>query len=288
MTLIARAEPIAGDRDGGASELLTAVLPLLADAIAEGADAVDAIVRIVCPGQPAMASLWNACAAAVAERSQPGRFARVRAEMERAPRALVRAAAAALRDVVEGSDDATLLTLSFSGSVAQTLSEVARSHRVRVICGEGRPRYEGRRMAETLARAGAAAVVTTDAALTVYLAEAIAVIVGADALAADHWINKVGTVGVAAAAALRGVPLYVVASRDKALARPLAAWPLAPADEVWDRPPAGVVCANPYFEAIPAELATLFLTDAGPVSPVDLPQLSQRYGGDTRELMSLL
>src|SRR5687767_3613614 len=95
MPLIARATAVAADRDAGASELLARLLPLLEEAIAAGPDQTIAVARIVCATQPAMASLWHACAAAVAEIAQPGSFARRRAELERAPRALVRAASAA-------------------------------------------------------------------------------------------------------------------------------------------------------------------------------------------------
>lgn len=128
MLLIARAHAIAADRDAGASELLARVLPLLEDAIAAGPDQTVAVARIVCTGQPAMAPLWHACAAAVGEGSQPGSFARRRAELQRAPRALVRAASTALRDFLTGERAPLLLTISFSASVAETLAEVARTY----------------------------------------------------------------------------------------------------------------------------------------------------------------
>jgi translation initiation factor eIF-2B subunit delta/ribose 1,5-bisphosphate isomerase len=291
VTLEARADRIAADRDRGASELLRDLLPLLAEAIAGGGAAPREVARIVCAGQPAMAPLWNACAAALADRDRPGRFARVRAEMERAAPALMRSASATLAELAPTGRDAVVITLSFSGSVAQTIGAIARTRPLQVVCAEGRPRFEGRRMAETLAGSGARVTLTTDAAIATYLSAEAVVVVGADAIAADGWINKVGTLGVAAAASLRGTPLYVIASRDKALARPLRdRWrsPAAAPDEIWSAPVAGVTCENRYFERIPSELATLFLTDAGPISPSDLPQVSERYLDDIAVLISAL
>src|SRR5262245_22917657 len=121
-----------------------------------------------------MAPLWNACAAAVADRSRPGRFAQVRAEMERAPSALVTAAQRALDDLLPDDRTPHLLTLSYSSSVARTLSEVARQRRLHVTCAEGRPRLEGRRMAAELTKAGAVVTLATDAAIVAALDHASA------------------------------------------------------------------------------------------------------------------
>ena len=52
--------------------------------------------------------------------------------------------------------------------------------------------------------------------------------------------------------------------------------------------PPGVSMANPYFEATPAELATLFLMEAGPVAPADLGQLVDRFCGGHANLIRLL
>jgi translation initiation factor 2B subunit (eIF-2B alpha/beta/delta family) len=291
VTLLARAQLLAEDRDRGASEILSDLLPLLADALGDGQDAAQAVVRVVCRGQPVMAPLWNACAAALADGDRPGRFERARGEMTRAPSALARSAASQLSQLVADAPDATLITLSFSGSVAAAVAALASRSSLSIVCGEGRPRYEGRRMAATLARAGARVTLTTDAAVTVHLTSATAVVLGADAVAQTYWINKVGSFGLAAAAARCGVPVYVIAARDKALADPLArSWPSprSSADDVWAAPPTAIHCDNPLFERIPADLVTLFLTDAGPVTPEDLNQVSERYLADISKLVGVL
>jgi translation initiation factor 2B subunit (eIF-2B alpha/beta/delta family) len=293
-SLLTRARRVATDRDAGASELLARLLPLLADTLSVGAASTIAVSRMICEGQPAMAPLWNACAAAVADRQQPGRFAHVRAHMERAPAALARAAAQALREMLGGASRRTLLTMSYSRSVADTVRALLREappFQVHVICGEGRPRYEGRRMVMELAAAGAEVTLTSDAAMTATLDTSAAVLSGADAFSATHWVNKVGTRGVAAAAWLQGVPLYVIASRDKAQSSALAhRWSSSsgPAGEILPEPLPRVGVANPYFEQTAIDLATLFLTDAGPVPPADLPHVAERYREDIALLLRAL
>ncbi len=100
------------------------------------------------------------------------------------------------------------------------------------------------------------------------MTDAAAVIVGADAVASAFWINKVGTHGLAAAAYRQGVPVYVVAGRAKGMPAAVARrWRQSsgPPAEVWPEADSRVRLDNPYFEATPVELATLFLTDAGAV-----------------------
>jgi translation initiation factor 2B subunit (eIF-2B alpha/beta/delta family) len=288
MTLLMRAREIADDHDSGAAELTARLLPLLAEALVAGGDAAREVARAVLFGQPAMAPLWHACAAAVSEADQPGTFARMQAEMQRAPQALVRAASRGLRDLLTDSRDPLVLTLSYSSSVSAVLREVAAHTGVRAVCAEGRPRFEGRRLATELAASGVPVTVVVDAALTAFLGEAAAVITGADAVTPASWINKVGSFGVAAAASEAGVPLYVIAARDKfapaRLGPRLNAAPADP-DEVWRERAPGVDVENRYFERVPVELATIFLTEAGPVTPTDVPAVADRK---LREISFLL
>jgi translation initiation factor 2B subunit (eIF-2B alpha/beta/delta family) len=291
MPLSARATALAADRDAGASEVLARLLPLLEEAIVAGPDQTLAVARIVCAAQPAMAPLWHACAAAAAEITQPGRFARRRAELERAPRALARAASAALRDLLTGERTPLLLTVSFSASVAQTLAAVARTQSFQVACGEGRPRFEGRRLARDLHTSGIDVTLVVDAAVTALLPQATAVVVGADAISADRWINKIGTFGLAAAAASSGVAVYVIASRDKFVPRalePHIRLPLNPADEIWPDGPLEIHRRNIYFEATPSDLATLYLSDGGAISYANLPEAVERGAQDIQSLLARL
>ena len=274
MNLDDRAARIAADRERGASTLLAELLPILDEAVATGRDATIAVSRTVCLGQPAMASLWKICAAALADFVHPGLYAARRAEFARAPRALSRAASAALRDALAGGEERrrTLLTLSNSGSVAAALTAVSADLEIEVVCGESLPGGEGAAMREQLRAQGICAELVPDALLTTYLPVASAVVVGADAVEIAAWTNKAGTFGIAAAAWFSGVPVYVICSRDKAASPELAA----------RLTPSGV------FERTPSELATLFLTEAGPISPDGLSNLVARHADDLPHLLGIL
>src|SRR6185503_878188 len=104
-----------------------------------------------------------------------------------------------------------------------------------VSCSESRPALEGRRLASELVAAGIPVTYFSDAAIATALGPpdfaaahargggADVVLVGADAIAATWFLNKTGTRMLAAAATQQGVPVYVVASRDKFAGRELAA-----------------------------------------------------------------
>jgi translation initiation factor 2B subunit (eIF-2B alpha/beta/delta family) len=271
-TLMARAAAVGADREAGASELLARALPLLEEAIAAGRDTVLRVAQQICLAQPAMAPLWIASAVAMAEFQTPGRFARVRAEMERAPSALARAATDALTDALAGQARPQILTLSYSSSVARALSAIARRQALEVVCARSDPGGEGGRLRAALVEAGADATLAPDAMLTTYLPTATAVVVGADAISARDWSNKCGTFGLAAAASHLGTPVYVIGSRDKAQSAALHQRVQLPRE----------------FEQTPIGLATLVLTDVGPVAPEDVPALAERYSVELSALLALL
>lgn len=290
-SLLERARVTAGDRDAGASEIARDLLPVLDQALQEGSEVVHDVVRLICATQPGMAPVWNACAMAVADLQEPGAFARFRQQMTRQGRTLTRVAAQAVAEVLDDSTEPTIVTWSYSASVAAALGEVARARPMTVICAEGRPRVEGRRLATQLADAGAQAVLTTDAGALAMLERAAAVVVGADALLSEQWVNKVGTRALAAVAAQLGQPVIVIAGRDKALAPSLQdRLSLLPGEaaDVWPDPPANIECVSPIFERIPADLATWVATDAGLLTPSDLPAFVRRYEMEAGLLLSVL
>lgn len=249
----------AADTTSGSTDLARRAAVLLRRVLAEGRDAVD-LARALCAAQPGMASVL--AVARAAEHGGATALDALERRLDRAPDALARFAA--------GLVGTRVVTLSNSGTVAAVLERVharaAPAEPLQVHCGEGRPMFEGRIMATRLAAAGLRVTVWTDAALAGALSGSDSVLVGADAVTADWFLNKCGTEMLLAAAARRGVPAYLVASRDK----------LVPADdgpalhlrdgapaEVWTAPPAAIAIRNPYFERVPTELLAGAITDLG-------------------------
>jgi translation initiation factor 2B subunit (eIF-2B alpha/beta/delta family) len=252
----------AADRGSGASSLVLAALAVLKDARATD-EPVRPLAAALLQAQPSMAPIWNAIRAALVAGS-PAEFERYVQRPHRAPAAVVRHAAGLLRP--DRSDSPlNLVTISASGTVLLALQALA-SPGLHVACAEGRPGLEGRRLAERLAAAGTAVTCYTDAALGQALAGADAVLVGADAVTPDWFFNKSGTRMLAAAAQQQGVPVYVLATRDKFLSRRVAEHLTvreeSPA-EVWAAPPPGVTVLNRNFEPTPLELVSAVVSDAG-------------------------
>ena len=138
-------------------------------------------------------------------------------------------------------------------------------------------------MAERLAASGIAVSHYTDAALGHALRDADAVVVGADAVSPDWFLNKSGTRMLAASAAQYGVPIYVLATRDKflsaAVAEHLVVREESPA-EVWPDAPAGITVRNQYFEATPLDLVTAVVSDAGVLGASLVPDACPTAGDD--------
>lgn len=258
------------DRVSGASELLARAVAILREAARGDRETQVRVARAVCQAKPAMAPIWNAAAALLGGGAEG--LERFAARARRAPETLTRVCTSLLLDRPPGSRAGTIriATLSFSGSVLACLRALATVRPIRVACSEGRPMFEGRRFAATLAESGVVTDFYTDASLTSSLEGCEAVLVGADAIAGDWFVNKTGTRALMAVAAALGIPSYVVASREK-FAPPWLASRLvleeADPHEVWPTPPPGVLVKNPYFEKVPLEAAAAVISDIGVLPP---------------------
>jgi len=148
--------------------------------------------------------------------------------------------------------------------------------RLHVFADETRPLLQGSRLTMfELREAGVPCTVIVDsaAAITMQRHDVAAVIVGADRIARNgDTANKIGTYGVAIAAAFHGIPFYVAAPRstfDFSLASG-AEIPIEERspDEVRVHPEDAVY--NPAFDVTPGRLIAGFITEYGIVrAPYD-------------------
>ncbi len=278
---------IAADNRSGA----TAVAVRAAEAIAALAQAGDftrealsAFIPALVAAQPSMAPLFHLANEALwaveeagpeAWREAARRAAQARAEALRAsPQAIARHAATMT------SPGRVVLTHSASAAVAAALLLGFEQGRVaRVICTESRPQLEGQALARDLAAAGIPVTFVVDAAAYEALAQADAVWIGADALAMAGVVNKIGSAGLAVLAGQQGVPVMVLAGRDKVWPAALsAAPPIAARDpaEVWAEAPPGVIVVNRYFDLTPWPAVTAVVTEDGVLKPEAVQALAER------------
>jgi methylthioribose-1-phosphate isomerase len=157
--------------------------------------------------------------------------------------------------------------------------------RIHAFVDETRPLLQGARLTTyELAAAGVPATLIADvaAAATMRAKKIAAVIVGADRIATNgDTANKIGTYGVAIAAAHHGIPFYVAAPRST-FDFSLASGDEIPieeraADEVRIAP--GDAVYNPAFDVTPARLITGIITEYGVLAPPyadSVPDLEHR------------
>jgi translation initiation factor eIF-2B subunit delta len=267
-----RVADIAANRRSGASELLVEMAAVLMDALAAGVD-LKPLARQIIQAQPSMAPAWNLIGHALGATSDPAAFAHYVAQLTRAPRTVAHHAAALLLTDAEAGP-LRLVTISFSGTVLLTLQTLAAEHQLQVASAEGQPALEGRRMAEQLAPHGILVTHYPDAGLGQALDDADAVLVGADAISPDGFLNKSGTRMLAAAAAQQGTPFYVCATRDKFLPSAIAdrlTIRAEPPAEIWPTPPPGVTVRNRYFEITSLDLVTAVISDLGVLGAALVP-----------------
>ena len=200
-------EAVRHDRLSGAAEVAGQAVAILARSFQ--LRQVDEAALALCRAQPSMAPVWNAAIHAVAANGNAEAFAAYADRVRRAPASVTRFATALFAD--SGVRPLQILTLSASGSVVRVIETLAQTRPVSVTCSESRPALEGRQLTTHLAALGIPVVHYADAALALGLEGADAVLVGADAVGPDALINKIGTLMIGAAAAMKGVPVYVIA-----------------------------------------------------------------------------
>lgn len=185
-----------------------------------------------------------------------------------ASRAAIARTAAALLDARGG----WIATLSASATVRAALLEAKRAGREpRALVAEGRPRFEGRALAASLAAEGIPVWLVVDAALPLLLSQARQVWLGCDAATDQGVINKIGSFAAALAAREHSVPVFALAGRRKFLPATTPALRIAemPGAEVWDAPAPGVEPRNVYFELVPMPLLRGVVVEDAVLGPTE-------------------
>ena len=159
----------------------------------------------------------------------------------------------------------TMMTHSLSSTVMAVCRQL-KDAGLRMIVTESRPLGEGRQLAERLSAWSVPTLYITDAQMGLFVAQADAVLVGADSVLADGAVvNKAGTYPLALVARDQGIPFYACCESFK--------WRAAdqPAPELEEMAPAelglpdwpGVTVRNVYFDITPARLVSAWIDETG-------------------------
>jgi translation initiation factor 2B subunit (eIF-2B alpha/beta/delta family) len=188
---------------------------------------------------------------------------------------ITRVAKHAERYIKSGSK---VLFHSYSGSLIQILTRAAAAASdLTFMLTESRPYRESLRIVTALQDLDVAFVVYSDASMAAAAAEADLVIVGADALFRDgSFANKIGSLPLALSARHVSTPYYVVTELSKLYAGDpddvrMEQRPAHELAEEWDLWRSGrITVQNQFFERVPPDLVTAYLTDEGVLTPDEL------------------
>jgi translation initiation factor eIF-2B subunit delta len=127
---------------------------------------------------------------------------------------------------------------------------------------------EGRIQAVNIHKLGYEVKLVSDTGYARHLDRINMILLGADAIFRDYFVNKSGTYNICLAAKNSGIPVYVLADSRKFWfslppdhREPQYTESKKPGEELWADPYPGVDIENYYFEKIPVGWADGFITE---------------------------
>jgi ribose 1,5-bisphosphate isomerase len=252
-----RVRLISEDRVHGAGWLARQAVEALGEAIAAGADPVEA-GRELAAARPSMGAVAGAVSRVLAAgRTDEQLLEQCSALLERRDHA-ARTIAVLLRPMIEG----VVMTHSASATVREALLH---AQPVRVVCTASDPIGEGRLFAEELAAEGLTVdlVADEDAVHAVETADVLAL--GADTVFLDgSMVNRAGTTALAEAARAAGIDVVVACETFKLAPyespdEALEAWGASELEEIFELTDAGAIDRYVTDEGVftPDEIAVL-------------------------------
>jgi len=178
---------------------------------------------------------------------------------------------AKMKRLLEKKDYTSILTHSYSSTVVQSLSSV---EKVKVL--ESRPKREGRTTARKLSKKGAKIEYWVDMGMCKALENVDCVVVGADTISNDSFLNKIGTRALAIVSDFVEKEFYVVADTSKILPSriPTPRGESHPPEEVWECD-FDVIVKNDYFELTRLERAE-FVTENGQMKSTKIKKIAEK------------
>lgn len=274
-------QDLAADNRSGAGEIYLRAVRTLRDHFASLAEGSESLrdwphwLRGLLQAQSMMAPLYNLCnrLALVLESGEP---AQPRSEIlkildEELAHAPSRESLLAQHASQAISSWRRVMTHSYSSAVAAALQQARTTNAsLEVFISEARPMNEGRRMAERLAQAGIMVHFFVDDARGRFIAAVDGVLLGADRISENVFVNKIGTASLVNWAELHGKPVFIVSQTNKFWPSRLHLQEEARhlPDEIWSHAPSNMLLHNFYFEEIALAPVIGILTENGLMTPV--------------------
>ncbi len=167
-----------------------------------------------------------------------------------------------------------ILTHCHSGEALSVIEEAQRRGKnVSVYATITEPLHQGIRTAKELSKKKIPVTLAADIAVGHIMHAANIVVVGADAMRKEGFVNKVGTYLVAEEAKRHRKPLYVVGNHFKFDRRKKLVIEERSASEVWPKKIKGVKIRNPAFDLVPWRFVKKVVTDKGIFTPKQIARM---------------
>jgi translation initiation factor 2B subunit (eIF-2B alpha/beta/delta family) len=232
---------------------------------------LQAVGREIMNAQPAMAPLFNLVNDVLLKAERVGDLGACKEAVAKEAGDFKRALEIGWEAMVEPTwslvrDGSMILVHSCSGTLYRVLVTLHdRGRGFTVTCTESRPQLEGVTLARRLADQGILVRLIVDSAAFQLLEQSDLVLVGADAISPLGVTNKIGTRGIAMAAACQDVPFYVLAGTEKCIPMDVKGAleeETRPAGEVFETGEA-IEVLNFYFDRTPLQLVSGVITERG-------------------------
>jgi translation initiation factor 2B subunit (eIF-2B alpha/beta/delta family) len=152
--------------------------------------------------------------------------------------------------------------------------------KVKIIQTESRPILEGRIQAANLHKLGYDVKLVSDTGFARHLDRINMILLGADAIFRDYFVNKSGSYNICLAGKNAGIPVYILAdSRKFWFSLPPEYREMQynesrkPGAEIWRDPHPGIDIENFYFEKVPVDWADGYITEKEILKPSRLQKL---------------
>ncbi len=172
-----------------------------------------------------------------------------------------------------------------STTVENLLVKTYSQKKFKVYNSETRPLYQGRITAKRLRSKKIPVTLVVDSAAPFLISTASGrdlmmdqVLIGADVIEPDgSVINKIGSYGIALAAEVNKVPVYIVSSLLKYARNQRIKLEHRPAKEIWSGAPAGLNILNLAFDRVPAANITGIVCEFGVLNPSEVKRYIKKY-----------
>lgn len=164
------------------------------------------------------------------------------------------------------ASSSNIMTISYSSVVRDTLILAQKlKKRFRVFCLKSHPPDEGVKFAEDLSGKKIKTTLISDAEMAVFMPEINFVLIGADRVYENGFVNKAGSLPLLLTARHFNIPVYLTADTWKILPEIEKAIKFVDQDlsEIYAEPHTEMQIHNYYFERIPLDLVTKVICENG-------------------------